>query len=118
MKHYGENSVRRKSRKAKIPYSEQSHTTQFPYGKNPNGENSVRQKFRSAKSPYGYKNLWLKFLQRKTRLRAITYVICSAEIAYIQPAFYTSLFFRLEPSSHKSLFAVIDSIKKIITMYD
>ena len=58
---YGENSVRRKFRTAKIPYGENSlrrkfRTAKNPYGENSYGEKSVRRKIRTAKTPYGEKS--------------------------------------------------------------
>ena len=56
LKDYGEKSVRRKFRMAKIPYGENSVRWKFctaknPYGENSYGEKSLRQKIRTAKSP-------------------------------------------------------------------
>ena len=53
---YGENSVRRKFRTAKIPYGENSvrrkiRTAKIPTAKTPYGEKSKRWKHRTAKSP-------------------------------------------------------------------
>ena len=53
MKHYGERSVQRKFRTAKIPYSENSLRRNFRTAKNPDGENSVWRKIHTEKKSYG-----------------------------------------------------------------